>query len=105
MKNRTVATPTPTESAAGVADYPDPAEGDFVLKDFTFASGETLPEARIHYRTVGQPARDREGQVHNAVLILHGTGGQGGNFVRKGLPDEVSSAVRHSCSASGGLCE
>jgi homoserine O-acetyltransferase len=63
------------------ADYPPPAEGDCVLKDFRFASGESLPEVRLHYRTVGQPRRDAAGKVHNAVLILHGTGGSGGNFL------------------------
>jgi homoserine O-acetyltransferase len=71
---------------AGAADYPRPAEGNFVLKDFRFASGESLPELRIHYRTVGRPDRDREGKVRNGVLILHATGGQGGNFLGEGTP-------------------
>src|SRR5690348_7236765 len=66
---------------AGAAGYPKPQEADCVLKDFRFASGETLPEVRVHYRTLGRPERDREGKVRNAVLILHGTTGQGGNFV------------------------
>lgn len=74
--------------AAGAAEYPPPTEGDCLLKDFKFTSGETLPEVRVHYRTVGRPERDRQGKVRNAVLILHGTGGQGGNFVGRGLPDE-----------------
>ncbi len=73
---------------AGAAEYPRPAAGDVVLKDFKFASGESLPELRLHYRTVGRPERDKAGHVCNAVLILHGTGGQGGNFVGKGRPDE-----------------
>ncbi len=66
------------------ADFPDPVPGDFILKDFKFASGETLPEVRIQYRTVGKPVRDANGIVQNAVLVLHGTGGEGGNFVSKG---------------------
>jgi homoserine O-acetyltransferase len=70
------------------AEYPAPAEGDCTLKDFKFASGETLPEVGVHYRTLGRPERDGDGKVRNAVLILHGTGGQGGNFVGKGQPDE-----------------
>src|SRR5207244_2278840 len=73
---------------AGAAEYPRPAEGDFVLKDFKFASGESLPELRLHYRTVGRPERDKAGKVRNAVLILHGTGGHGGNFAGMGRPDE-----------------
>ncbi|MEQ1802740.1 MAG: alpha/beta fold hydrolase [Gammaproteobacteria bacterium] len=70
-------------SGAGAAGYPAPAEGDFVLKDFRFASGETLPELRIHYRTIGTIERSATGQVANAVLVLHGTGGNGGQFLRQ----------------------
>src|SRR5438270_2460525 len=64
------------------AQYPTPAPADFVLKDFTFRSGEKLADLRIHYRTVGTPARDAQGVVRNAVLILHGTGGSGAQFLR-----------------------
>ena len=58
-----------------------PVEGDFVARDFHFKSGEALPELRLHYRTLGKPVRDASGRVTNAVLILHGTGGWGGNFL------------------------
>jgi homoserine O-acetyltransferase len=63
------------------AQYPTPTQGDFVLKDFRFTSGELLPELRVHYRTLGKPERDGHGVVRNAVLILHGTGGSGANFI------------------------
>jgi homoserine O-acetyltransferase len=63
------------------ADFPKPVDGDVILRDFKFSSGQTLPELKIHYRTLGQPARDARGKVTNAVLILHGTGGAGTNFV------------------------
>lgn len=63
------------------ADYPAPVEGDFVLKDFKFTSGETMPELRIHYRTLGTPQRDAQGVVRNAVLITHGTTGSGAQFL------------------------
>ncbi len=59
---------------------PAPAQGDFIIKDFRFTSGEVLPELRLHYRTLGQPERDASGTVRNAVLIIHGTGGHGGVF-------------------------
>jgi homoserine O-acetyltransferase/O-succinyltransferase len=75
-----------TAGGAFGAEFPRPVEGDFTIKDFRFASGETLPEVRIHYRTVGEPRRDREGKVRNAVLILHGTGGSGANFLGQGAP-------------------
>src|ERR1700747_3117091 len=57
-------------------------EGDYVAKDFKFRSGETLPELRLHYTTLGQPERNAEGRVINAVLILHGTGGSGNQFLQ-----------------------
>ena len=53
------------------------SEGDYVAHDFRFASGEMLPELRLHYSTLGKARRDAHGQVSNAVLILHGTGGSG----------------------------
>jgi homoserine O-acetyltransferase len=61
---------------------PTPQEGDFTLRDFHFHSGETMPEVRIHYATLGKPARDAQGRTNNAVLILHGTGGSGRQFLR-----------------------
>jgi homoserine O-acetyltransferase len=57
------------------------AEGDFVARDFSFRSGETLPELRLHYLTLGQPVRDAKGVMTNVVLILHGTGGSGRQFL------------------------
>jgi homoserine O-acetyltransferase len=74
---------------ARTADYPAPTEGDHVLRDFRFASGETLAELRIHYRTLGKPQRDEKDVVRNAVLILHGTTGNGGNFIRDEFAGEL----------------
>lgn len=58
-----------------------PQEGSFILRDFRFQSGETLPELRVFYRTLGTPARDAQGRVINAVLLLHGTSGSGASFL------------------------
>lgn len=63
------------------ADYPAPKEGDFTLKNFRFHDGESLPELRMHYLTLGTPKKDAQGKVTNAVLILHGTGGTGRQFL------------------------
>jgi len=71
------------------ADYPQPTSGDFILRDYRFASGETLPELRIHYRTLGTPKKDRDGVVRNAVLVLHGTTGSGANFLRPEFAGEL----------------
>ena len=57
-------------------------EGDYTVKDFKFHDGETLPALRLHYTTLGTPLRDKSGRVTNAVLILHGTGGDGPQFLR-----------------------
>jgi homoserine O-acetyltransferase len=58
-----------------------PAEGDFLVRDFKFESGETMPALKLHYRTLGTPRPDASGIVRNAVLILHGTGGSGQGFL------------------------
>jgi homoserine O-acetyltransferase/O-succinyltransferase len=68
-------------SAPAAGKYPQPAQGDYVVRDFKFRSGETLPELRLHYATLGTPARDEGGVVRNAVLVMHGTGGTGGQFL------------------------
>ena len=79
----------PACAAALAANYPAPAEGDFVIRDFHFSSGESLPQLRIHYRTFGQPRTDAHGVVRNAVLIMHGTGGSGGSLVRDEFAGEL----------------
>jgi homoserine O-acetyltransferase/O-succinyltransferase len=67
---------------AGAAPAPVPTPGDFVVHNFKFADGETLPELRLHYLTLGTPHRDAKGQIDNAVMVLHGTGGSGAQFLR-----------------------
>ena len=71
------------------ASYPPPAEAEFLIRDFRFASGESLPELRVHYRTFGTPRADARGVVRNAVLILHGTGGSGASLMRGEFAGEL----------------
>ena len=66
-------------------------QGDFVMKNFKFVSGESLPELRIHYTTLGTPRRDAQGVVRNAVLIGHGTGGTGRAFLSATFGGELFS--------------
>jgi homoserine O-acetyltransferase len=73
------AQPAPAPDA--IAPFPA-KEADFVIRDFHFRSGERLPELRIHYRTLGIPQRDAQGRIINAVMLLHGTGGNGAGFLR-----------------------
>jgi len=76
-------------SFASAIDYPPPTEGDYTIRDFKFASGETLPELRLHYRTLGQPQKDAQGKTTNAVLIMHGTTGSGAQFIRPEFAGEL----------------
>jgi len=64
--------------AASVAAQRD--SGAFVMHDVHFTSGDSTPELRMFYRTLGRPQRDAAGVIRNAVLILHGTGGTGAQF-------------------------
>jgi homoserine O-acetyltransferase len=75
--------------AVWAADYPAPAEGDYTIRDFKFTSGETLPELRIHYRTLGKAEKDAQGKTANAVLIMHGTTGSGAQFIRPEFAGEL----------------
>lgn len=56
-------------------------QGDFVVRDFRFSTGDVLPELKLHYTTLGTPRKDARGIVRNAVMILHGTGGSGRSFL------------------------
>src|SRR5436853_4089400 len=74
------------------AEYPAPTESDYVIRDFKFTSGETLPELKIHYRTIGKAVKDEKGIVRNAVLITHGTTGSGAQFIRAEFAGELFGA-------------
>lgn len=81
------------EAATTKAADPDPlvtAESDYIFKDFHFFDGESLPELKLHYRTIGQPASNPStGEVKNAVLLIHGTTGTGKEFLAKGFRDAM----------------
>src|SRR5262245_10304868 len=68
---------TPTPSPTPPPNYPAPVEGDYVIRNFRFKSGETLPRLKMHYRTIGTLKTNSAGMAENAVLIGHGTGGSG----------------------------
>jgi homoserine O-acetyltransferase len=68
-------------SAAGAQSFPTPERHDFIVRNFRFQSGESLPEIRIHYRTIGTPARDAKGRLTNGVMVLHGSSGDAGQVL------------------------
>ena len=85
----------------GFSAPPAIREADFVLRDFRFSTGETLPQLRIHYRTLGAPRRDSNGIVRNAVMILHGTTGSGKQFLSENFagvlfgPSQLLDSATH----------
>ena len=81
-----------TAGAADAPSWPNLKEADFVIKDFHFRSGESLPELKIHYRTLGTPHYDAQHKITNAVMILHGTGGDGSTFLRPIFGGELFGA-------------
>jgi homoserine O-acetyltransferase/O-succinyltransferase len=66
-----------------------PVEADAVFRDYVFSTGERLPEVKIHYTTLGTPMRDARGEISNAVMILHGTGGTGHQFFQPQFAAEL----------------
>src|SRR3954471_7027913 len=85
----TLGAPLRADAQQAGSSFPAPLEGDFVTTNFQFGTGETLPELKLHYRTVGTPRRDASGVVRNAVLILHGTGGTGAGFLSRTFGGEL----------------
>ena len=71
-----------TAFAAFAADYPAPKEADWIARDFKFHTGETMPELRLHYTTIGVPT----GQP---VLVLHGSGGSAANMLTPAFAGEL----------------
>ena len=80
------AQPATSPAAPQARQWPR-TEGDFRTRDFAFQSGKRLPELRIHYTTLGTPRRDGNGLITNAVMVLHGTGGTGKQFLAPQFAD------------------
>jgi homoserine O-acetyltransferase len=74
---------------AAETNWPNYREDDFTVKNYAFRSGESLPEVKLHYRTLGTPKRDGNGNIVNAVLLLQGNTGTGANWLRPSLADEL----------------
>jgi len=74
---------------AAPAAYPEQKEGDVTVKEFRFADGQSLPEVKLHYTTIGTPHRNEKGEIDNAVLALHGTTGTGKAFFVPTLGPEL----------------
>jgi len=99
-------TPSPTPVPR---NYPAPVEGDYIIPNFHFRSGETLPELKIHYRTIGTLKTNSAGIAQNAVLIGHGTGGAGTQFLSPQFgnvlfgPEKLLDATRYFIILTDGI--
>ena len=78
------------------ADYPAPNQGDWIVTDFRFHTGEVLPELRLHYTTIGAPTGER-------VLILHGSTGAGTNMLNETSPANCSEQDSRSMQIATSL--
>jgi homoserine O-acetyltransferase len=70
-------------------DWPNLREDDFILRDFRFASGETLPELRQHFITLGTPRTDAAGRIVNASFLIHNTTGTAKTWLEPSLAHEL----------------
>jgi homoserine O-acetyltransferase len=82
-----LATTTPAQTPQPAT--PPVTEGDFVVRNYRFRSGEVMPEVRLHYRTLGTLKKDAAGRATNAVWIGHGTGGAGTQFLARNFAGEL----------------
>ncbi len=89
LLSATPVTPAPVPPIAAAASKWPTREADYVVRDFHFRSGETMAEIRLHYTTLGEPHRNAQGEIDNAVMVLHGTGGTGHQFLAPSFADEL----------------
>lgn len=80
---------TQEREASSSGLWPPTTRGEYVLQDFTFNNGETLPELRLHYQTLGTLKTSKDGKATNAVLIMHGTGGSSDQFLNAQFAGEL----------------
>ena len=69
--------------------WPGQTDGDFVIRDYKFASGQTIAELKLHYTTIGTAQRDAAGAITNAVVLLHGTSSTGKMWLAPSLANEL----------------
>ena len=73
-------------------------DGSFDIHDFRFGTGESLPDLHLHYLTLGTSHQDTAGHTDNAVLLLHGTGGNAHSLLNPASPTSSSGPASPSTS-------
>lgn len=76
-----------SSQSSGVATKWPVKDGAYTIRNFRFGTGETLPALKLHYLTLGEPHRDSAGHTDNAVLLLHGTGGNSQSLLNPAFSD------------------
>lgn len=79
----------PRETPSDKHGWPTATHGEYIIEDFTFSSGETIPQLRLHYQTLGTLKTSQDGKTTNAVLIMHGTGGSSDQFLNAQFAGEL----------------
>lgn len=77
-----------TRTPSATQDWPNTTSGNYTISDFVFDTGETLPQLHLHYQTLGTLRTSQDGRT-NAVLIMHGTGGSGSQFLNAQFAGEL----------------
>jgi hypothetical protein len=92
------AAPANAAAPTNAAVLPNRQEGDFIIHNYRFRSGETLPEVRLHFTTAGTAVRDASGKIRNGVLIMHGSSGNSSQVLADSplMPPSYSSFFRTS---------
>lgn len=81
--------PMPARAATASPTKWPVREADFLIRNFRFRNGEHIPTLRMHYSMLGRPHRNARGEIDNAVMVLHGTGGSGKQFLQPQFADEL----------------
>jgi homoserine O-acetyltransferase len=79
-----VAQTAPASTATREANIA-PRQEDVWYENYKFRSGQSLLKLRLHFSTLGFPRRDADGEIDNAVLVLHWTGQSGAAMLRQGF--------------------
>jgi homoserine O-acetyltransferase len=69
-------------ACAQAAEYPQPQDGTWIVKDFRFHTGEVLPELKLHYMTIGAASGE-------PVLVLHGSSASGQTMLASNFAGEL----------------
>ena len=87
---------TPASAQSGAPAASSPAtdaskQADAWYENYRFRDGNVLPKLHLHYATLGTPHRGADGEVDNAILMLHWTNASGGALL---TPDYVNALYR-----------